>query len=256
MPSASISPPRIDGLLHGRRACSARSAAIEHVDQVSFIGLQAREGHAGQVDQSPRKFDGRRRLARRRIVPCRCRLQSTTRTADPTAAAAWEIAAACRQWSIATPILARWPEREPAGFRFADDLIGNQHVVEAVLDEHFRLTQRGAGHADRAGRDLPSSQRDALVVLEVWSQFCRTISKECRHVRQVPIAGGAVQHQRLGIDLGQRIVQSWNYRGVKSCSGHWILSLCLFATWERFSARSTSSWEPLCPSRPTSRAST
>ena len=134
-------PPGIDGLLHGGLCPPGPLGAIDHVDQVPLVGLQTRKRNAGQGGQAPRKFDGR--FARSDTAAPHADIDFDQQMDDRS-----DRGGGPGNGNRLLPVIDRDTDlrplgqpREPGGFRFADDLVGNQHVVEAVFDQYFGFSQ-------------------------------------------------------------------------------------------------------------------
>ena len=82
---------------------------------------------------------------------------------------------------------------EPLALDRADDLVGDQHVVDPVFNEYLGLTQLRARHADRAQCQLALGQSHALMVLKMRPQLRRAVSKKRRHLGGIAIRCRAIK---------------------------------------------------------------
>ena len=98
--------------------------------------------------------------------------------------------------------LAREPGQSP-GLDMAHDLVGDQDVPDSGRGHHLGLADLGAGHADRAGRDLLVDDGRGLVGLAVRPPLGTARGDIGRHGGDVVIQGIQVDNQCRRIDIAE-----------------------------------------------------
>jgi hypothetical protein len=94
---------------------------------------------------------------------------------------------------------------ESQELRRRDDLVGDEHVGSARLDERHRLVDLLAADADRAVRHLRLRDRGCLVRLRVRTQSQAARGDLARHRVDVALERVEVEDQRGRLDRGDRI---------------------------------------------------
>jgi len=95
--------------------------------------------------------------------------------------------------------------REAQELRGRDDLVGDEHVHDAGLDERRGLVDLLAADAHRAARDLRLRDRGRFVRLRVRPQPEAAGGDLARHRVDIALERVEVEHQRGRLDRGDRV---------------------------------------------------
>ena len=90
---------------------------------------------------------------------------------------------------------------EPPQFLPADDLVGDQHVLDAAIDQRLGLADLLNAHADRAQFHLFQRNDRALVGLGVRPQVGAAAGDAVGQAAQIALERIEIDHQRGGVDL-------------------------------------------------------
>ncbi len=80
-------------------------------------------------------------------------------------------------------------------------LVGDQHIFDAVVNQHLGLAELGAGDSPRPSLDLLVRDNRCLVCLKMRSQIGRLTSEELGHPLQISVHFVQVNDQGRGLNI-------------------------------------------------------
>lgn len=192
----------VDGALHGFAGLVSAILGVDDVDEVAFVGLEAVKAEAGGVDDLFGEVQ--RRLAWGDAAAAHADVDF-----DEEADGGGGFGGGFGEVGDVSGIVDGEAEfyflgelGESLEFSGADDLVGDEDVVDAGFCEDFGFGEFGAGHADGAsGGELAFGDLGAFVVFEMRAELASAVAEEVGHALKIAIHGGGVDQQQRGFEV-------------------------------------------------------